>query len=95
MKVLLIHENESWKDKINSKQAMIIFIQNKTKFKRFEVAYLEFSSEYLITNNDQGFLCVDVNKREFTRFNVGKILLKSPCYRHMNFNKHFQKHFEY
>ena len=75
MKVLLIHENESWKDKINSKQAMIIFIQNKTKFKRFEVAYLEFSSEYLITNNDQGFLCVDVNKREFTGFYVGKVLL--------------------
>ena len=74
---------------------MIIFIQNKTKFKRYEVAYLEFSSEYLITNNDQGFLCVDVNKREFARFNVGKILLKSSRYRHMNFNKHFQKHFEY
>ena len=75
---------------------MIIFLfYQKQSLKSLEVTYLEFSSEYLIANHDQGFLCVDVNKGEFTGFNVGKILLKSSRYRHMNFNKHFPKHFEY
>ena len=51
---------------------IFVFIQNTS----LEVTtYLEFSGEYLIANHDQGFLCVDVNKREFTGFNVGKILL--------------------
>ena len=75
---------------------MIIFLfYQKQSLKSLEVTYLEFSSEYLIANHDQGFLCVNVNKREFTGFYVGKILLKSSRYRHMNFNKHFPKHFEY